>query len=593
MNKNKRLLLVTTALEGTWGKSQDILFLGEWCKKFSRRHVWGKRNSITQTADWSDRAKLANDYEYISELYERILAWLVIEMNRLHEVNHTSRYWRIVIGPWVLTYIPVIWNRWEEIRRVLSENDNISTFIPDMKYVRPPAFNYQNSMNLMVDDKWNYLLFIEILKRMKSDRISFYQIPIEVNIRTTTPAKNKIIKYNISTIIDGLLDKLNYKNSYKVVLHASYFPIYELIRLMFSIGSIPRLFMKFNVPIQSSKFDSKLRSTIRSDIKFKSPFETFLIDIIGKDLPIVHVEGYRDLIGKIKQLPKTQIIMTAVSHFTNEVFKVWSAKRVEDGATLIISSHGGSLTSKYCDLNHVNIISDIKVVWSRPYLKNHIQLPPQKIIGKLKTNRKKITLIGLEFPRYTERIKSGPDGPLMLEEFEQKKEFIDNLSDRTRSDFVVRPPYPERGDGGWETSDRYKDLYGDDIISINTSAKLIDDYQSSRLIICSYPQTTFSEAMHSEIPTILLYLDECWELQPLFDDLIKKLKSEKIIFSSSYEAAIHVNSIQEDPYIWWNQESVIEAREMFFDVCGWNAGKDKITEWSNFLKKTLKNRKLN
>ena len=99
--------------------------------------------------------------------------------------------------------------------------------------------------------------------------------------------------------------------------------------------------------------------------------------------------------------------------------------------------------------------------------------------------------------------------------------------------------------------------------------------------------------MHSEIPTILLYLDECWELQPLFDDLIKKLKSEKIIFSSSYEAAIHVNSIQEDPYIWWNQESVIEAREMFFDVCGWNAGKDKITEWSNFLKKTLKNRKLN
>ena len=90
MNKDNELLLVTTALESTWGEGQNILFLGEWCKKFSRRHAWKKKSSMTQTSDWSDRAKLANDYEYISELYERVLAWLVVEMNYLHKVNHTS-----------------------------------------------------------------------------------------------------------------------------------------------------------------------------------------------------------------------------------------------------------------------------------------------------------------------------------------------------------------------------------------------------------------------------------------------------------------------------------------------------------------------
>ena len=99
MNKNKRLLLVTTALEGTWGKSQDILFLGEWCKKFSRRHVWGKRNSITQTADWSDRAKLANDYEYISELYERILAPAAIAVLGFFSCSHVYFTPRVSFPP--------------------------------------------------------------------------------------------------------------------------------------------------------------------------------------------------------------------------------------------------------------------------------------------------------------------------------------------------------------------------------------------------------------------------------------------------------------------------------------------------------------
>ena len=33
-------ILVTTAIEEIWGKDEEILFLGEWCKKYNRKKIW-------------------------------------------------------------------------------------------------------------------------------------------------------------------------------------------------------------------------------------------------------------------------------------------------------------------------------------------------------------------------------------------------------------------------------------------------------------------------------------------------------------------------------------------------------------------------
>ena len=55
-------LLVTTALEETWPTDgQPILFLGEWCKLFDRKHVWEKLDYTLATYHWDDRDKLYQD----------------------------------------------------------------------------------------------------------------------------------------------------------------------------------------------------------------------------------------------------------------------------------------------------------------------------------------------------------------------------------------------------------------------------------------------------------------------------------------------------------------------------------------------------
>ena len=39
--KNNELFLVTTSDERTWPNLGKILFLGEWCLRPERKHVWG------------------------------------------------------------------------------------------------------------------------------------------------------------------------------------------------------------------------------------------------------------------------------------------------------------------------------------------------------------------------------------------------------------------------------------------------------------------------------------------------------------------------------------------------------------------------
>ena len=94
------------------------------------------------------------------------------------------------------------------------------------------------------------------------------------------------------------------------------------------------------------------------------------------------------------------MIYTANGHFTNELFKFWAAFKCTEGkAKLIISDHGGAIPSRKVHFFHEESVSDKKVVWHKPYKKNQIQLPPNKLIGRnFKKLGKKLLLISFGNP---------------------------------------------------------------------------------------------------------------------------------------------------------------------------------------------------
>ena len=182
---------------------------------------------------------------------------------------------------------------------------------------------------------------------------------------------------------------------------------------------------------------------------------------------------------------------------------------------------------------------------------------------------------------YSYFVQTGPLSSSVLDDFNIVLKFINNLSSSVFNDLKVRP-VPK--DYGWNLRARYQDVLGKEKISSDKTLNLA--YSNSKLIICTYPSTNFSEALASEIPTVMIYFEELWEIQPEFDELIRKLMRVKIVFSDPIKAAKHVNDISNSPEIWWNSIDVISARKDFKEMCG-DVSDGWLEEWTYFLNNEL------
>ena len=58
---------------------------------------------------------------YVDDLYENVLAELATALNVIHGKRYSLRYWRILIGPWLLHFIPAVYDRYRHIRDVGGE----------------------------------------------------------------------------------------------------------------------------------------------------------------------------------------------------------------------------------------------------------------------------------------------------------------------------------------------------------------------------------------------------------------------------------------------------------------------------------------
>ncbi len=212
-------------------------------------------------------------------------------------------------------------------------------------------------------------------------------------------------------------------------------------------------------------------------------------------------------------------------------------------------------------------------------------MSPAKMIGfKVNLSRNsEIIIIAFESSLYPYRAQSGPKAGSLLDDFKQKIEFIRMLSPSVYQSLMVKAF--DRGEGYFNSRSRYENELGVEKISQHRSLK--DAYSNAKIIVCTYPQTTFMEAMASGVPTILIYPEQLWEFLPIFDDLITDLKHNNIIFTSPEEAAHHINNIWNDPLIWWASPSVIKVRQVFFETCG-QVRDDWLDEWSMFFLKLNK-----
>jgi len=87
--------------------------------------------------------------------------------------------------------------------------------------------------------------------------------------------------------------------------------------------------------------------------------------------------------------------------------------------------------------------------------------------------------------------------------------------------------------------------------------------RKSRIFVSTYNATTYLESFSMNIPTIIYWNVNHWELNNSAIPYFEALKRVGIFHATPESAALHINAIWDDVPKWWNSIEVRDAVEKF------------------------------
>ena len=559
--------LITTADERTWRTDVPVLFLGEWCRLYERRHVWEKLDAAVAPYHWDDREKLFNDYKYLIDLYERLLADLSEVLNQYHGVNHSLRYWRILIGPWLGYFTQILFDRWAVIERTVRDfslTEHFSLNLPEDEMIPNDHGDFQG---FYIDDVWNHFIYSYIIK-------NYFPIcePINVSVHPKKQIHPEIClgrKSLVGRLRSQLTEKLfrtgmlSSKNDCFFI--TTYLPQRTSMLLQACLGQIPKLWRNVPVPRVAPRFKDRKHFTL--SFNTNCDFEHCLKNIISMQIPTVYLEGYRELKKTVDEVDwpiKPKIIFTSNNYDHDDTFKLWAAEKTSD-STFVIGQHGGHYGTGLWSFSeyHQRMIADRFLTWG--WTDGGKEIYPLGILKLLGAKKKAwnpnggILLVTAMVPRYSYWMYSIIIGPQVIKYFEDQFQFVDSLDPRLRCRTTVRAYIK---DYCWGQTERWKDRFPD--VVIDDGHIPIDKLlENTRIYVSTYNATTFLETLASNIPTIIFWNPKHWELRPAAIPFFERLKDVGIFHETPESAARKINSVWDDVEGWWKQKKVQEARKYF------------------------------
>lgn len=595
-------LLVTTALEETCLEGRDLLLLGEWCRRYSRRSFWEGRSHEVLPFHWNTPGKRHRDYLYLEDLFERTMLALAQDLDVCHGVTRPVRYWRIVLGTWLGLYVSALFDRWESTRLAVAREEPLETVALSPRGPSFPALGRNDEARRMNDDRHNHELYLDVIESLAPERIRVIEVDAgaaaaqyEPPARSMAPARRKLGRMwagRASRWLAGL------SAGGDVALVDTFLPLPALVRLSLLLRQVPRTYPELGTVHNSgsagvaSPFRERLLALAHARSSRNEGFEAFLWRRLGSDLARPYLEGFDDLQRRARDLKlRCRVIATANAHWHNELFKVWAAERVLEGARLVTAEHGGSFPGREYVFNAEEHMADVHTPTYLPHHPAHHQMPPTKYAG-VRPGRGAggtwLLMVPYEGPRYTIRAAAQPHASQTLDCFRDSVAFADVLPATVRAHLRVKLRGLDPA-ADWELRDRYTDRLG--AAHVVDGMALDRAFSHARLVVCTYPQSTFTEAILSGRPTVMFFDPAVHELHPVADEVVTMLQRVGVIFSDPREAARQVVRVWGAPHRWWQAPDVQRATRAFLSAT-MNDVRAPLWRWAGFLRAQVREARL-
>ncbi len=515
---------------------------------------------------WDDRTQMHADYLYLQQLHERLLHELTVELNQMHGVDHGVRYWRILLGPWLGYFVQMLFDRWTCIQRAIHRYELSGTVV---LCGREESFIPNDMMEfpaLFVGDEWNHHIYGAILQQFSP--VSCSRLPRKLACNTSSKLQSATWRQLVNT---GLVDRYSriagaLSNDRDAFFLSTYLPPLDDLQLQLRLGQVPQR-SHSTAAVRIGIDAGKRRWVVGGESR--SQFEMCAHSLIPAQMPAVYLEGYGQLVQQAAGQPwprRPKVIWTSNSHNSDDVFKAWAAGKIEGGAPLVIGQHGGHYgTGRWSFTeDHDVAISDryLSWGWSDPQHSNVIPVAQLKARRPLKfrhARRRKALLVTCAVPRFSYWMYSASVSRQWLDYFSDQCAFTAALPGPIQDALIVRL-YPH--DFGWDQASRWRDRFPN--LHLDQGESTMDDLiRQSCLYISTYNATTFLESFTMNVPTVIYWNPDQWELRDCAEPYFADLRRVGIFHETPDSAARHVTAIWGDIEAWWQSPAVREVLEKF------------------------------
>ena len=571
------IYLITTEDESTWKFDRSVIFLGEWCRLSTRKHIWENLDAIIAEPYGLDSSQKEIDYLKVIKLEEKLLPELIEILNKHFNCKKSLRYWNIIIGPWLRTILQLLLNRTHTLIQCFENYKISGTSIYSSHYGSLAALDMKSSYHLFDNAKWNNVLNGKIMQIVINKNIS-----IEV-------LKDKIFKYQLNSF---LLKKDNISQNYKKRLKSffihyyskiasklcknndafiigTYLPFKMLIKLEIALKQWPQYRIKNDTDLFSINEvpNIKLRTNLATQLRNKSldNFENVTRSLLFELLPVCYLEGFEkmNLILSKKLWPKDpKFIFTSNNYNSDEIFKLYTASQVENGKKYFIGQHGNrNFTDKYYSFPVEEKICDNFLTWG--WSKKSKKYVPTFIFntaGRSKAYNPRGKLLLIQRKRQT-RFYTWDSSEEYDHFLKNQITFLNKLSEGPYQKTLIRL-------GNTIANKKFRDeLNFKDSLKFDPGIKPIKKLvRASRLVVHSYDSTGLLETLSQNIPTIAFWENELDHLREEVKDDYQRLIDVGIIHLSPLSAAEKINEVWDNIGAWWFQRSIQDAKDKFCNI---------------------------
>ena len=561
------MFLATTANQKYWDKNQKILFLGEWCRLYSQKHIWSNINHEVLPSHWDETEKLEEHFLYLQSIQEKYLGILAVKLNEIHRENHPLSYWRIILGPWLIVFIGIIYDRYLSISRAIESNLVSHTWLPPIRPREWTAACYDDLVAWARNDNFNLYLYGRIIDRLNKIPYQIKENTENLNLepRNTYGFFREKVKKKIKHLVitGSKLSGLQYGERINFYLSIG---LLDRIKLAFSLARPVNL---VNLTLTCGKFDFSEKTRIKLKMSQGiNEFERLLEEMIVEQMPTSYVEGFKDTREKvISAFPKKTKIVVANNCWGNDSYQIWIANQIEKGSKLIICQHGGGYgyNAFIPSEVHDRKICDKYFTWGWTEGDDpKLQALGSPQLTKLKKSIKPdpngaILLVSNSAPRYFIDLGVLLNNARISISLDEQARFLKAASNEVLKILLVRL-FPINY--GWDEKNRLTQCYPD-ITVYQGRQSLKKQLQRSRLAIHVFNTTSFLETMSMNFPSILYFDQLRSPLRNHAKSYFEDLSRVKIFHNSPESAAKWINKNYMDPVSWWLSDEVQEVRENF------------------------------